>query len=98
LTGDAALWGCLAALAAAAGDLAAAEVAYAAMGSVDRLQWVKHLQSIAAAGGGGGARTGGSGSAAAAAARLAAELALSRQQPEEAEAVLLQVRDAEWCR
>lgn len=79
---DAAVWACLAALSMAAGELSTAEVAFAAINAVDKLQYVLRLRSLA-------------GSAAATASGadplVAAELALYAGQPDEAEAKLLQV-------
>jgi hypothetical protein len=79
---DAAVWACLAALSMAAGELATAEVAFAAIDAVDKLQYVLHLRSL-----------GGSAAATASGADplVAAELALYAGQPDEAEAKLLQV-------
>jgi intraflagellar transport protein 80 len=79
---DPAVWACLAALAMAAGELSTAEAAYAAIDAVDKLQFVLHLRGKAGAGAAGGA----AGDVA-----VAAELALYRRQPDEAEAMLLQV-------
>jgi hypothetical protein len=67
----------------AAGELPTAEAAYAAIDAVDKLQFVLHLRGKTAGGAGGGA----AGDVA-----VAAELALYRRQPDEAEAMLLQVR------
>ncbi|WIA18978.1 hypothetical protein OEZ85_003645 [Tetradesmus obliquus] len=78
---DPAVWACLAALAMAAGELPTAEAAYAAIDAVDKLQFVLHLRGKAAGGTGGGA---------AGDVVVAAELALARRQPDEAEAMLLQ--------
>lgn len=66
----------------AAGELPTAEAAYAAIDAVDKLQFVLHLRGKAAGGTGGGA---------AGDVVVAAELALARRQPDEAEAMLLQV-------
>ena len=64
----------LAALAMAAGELAAAEAAFAAIGAADRLQFVQRCARLPCA------------------ESRAAEVALYRRQPAEAEALLLQVR------
>lgn len=84
---DAAVWACLAALSMAAGELATAEVAFAAIDAVDKLQYVLRLKSLA-----------GSGAATASGADplVAAELALYTGQPDEAEAKLLQVGEHCW--
>lgn len=66
----------------AAGELSTAEASYAAIDAVDKLQFVLHLRSLA--GGGGAAGSGGD-------AVVAAKLAMYGRQPDEAEAVLLQV-------
>jgi intraflagellar transport protein 80 len=66
----------------AAGELSTAEAAYAAIDAVDKLQFVLHLRGKAGA----GAAVGAAGDVA-----VAAELALYRRQPDEAEAMLLQV-------
>jgi intraflagellar transport protein 80 len=63
----------------AAGELSTAEAAYAAIDAVDKLQFVLHLRGKAGAG------------SAAGDVAVAAELALYRRQPDEAEAMLLQV-------
>jgi intraflagellar transport protein 80 len=63
----------------AAGELSTAEAAYAAIDAVDKLQFVLHLRGKAGGGGGAGDVA------------VAAELALYRRQPDEAEAMLLQV-------
>jgi hypothetical protein len=84
---DPAVWACLAALAMAAGELPTAEAAYAAIDAVDKLQFVLHLRGKTAAAAGGGAAGGD--------VAVAAELALYRRQPDEAEAMLLQVCCAE---
>lgn len=72
--GDGSLWAVLAALAMAAGELPAAEAAFAAIGATDRLQFVQRCGRLPSA------------------AVRAAEVALYRRQPAEAEALLLQVR------
>lgn len=71
---DGRLWACLAALSLSAKHLDTAEVALAAVGAVDKLQFILHVKEQ----------------------RLpevrAAELALYRKQPDEAEAILLQAQ------
>ena len=69
---DSSLWACLAAMAIAARELYTAEVAYAAIDEVDKLQHVLHIREIPSEEG------------------RAAELALFRRAPEEAERILLQ--------
>lgn len=81
---DAAVWACLAALSMAAGELSTAEVAFAAIDAVDKLQYVLHLRSLAGGAAGGAASTGDP--------LVAAELALYAGQAEAADAKLLQVR------
>ena len=71
-SGDACLWAVLAARAMAAGELPAAEAAFAALGAADRLAFVKRCAAMGRE-------------------RRAAELALYRRRPDEAEAILLQV-------
>lgn len=89
-THDAALWACLAALSMAAGELATAEVAFAALDAVDKLQYVLHLKGLQAGGAGAaaGAAAGGGGGHDP---LVASELALYAGQTDEAEATLLQV-------
>ncbi|KAJ1554606.1 Intraflagellar transport protein 80 [Cladochytrium tenue] len=65
------LWACLAAMSVGGQDLNTAEVAYAAIEEVQKVQYVCHVRSVATAEG------------------RAAELALLRRQPREAEAILL---------
>jgi hypothetical protein len=72
----------LAVLAMAAGQLAVAEDAFAALGHFDKLRFVQHLRKLAS-----GGTSAGGGSV-----RVAAELLLYAGQPEQAEAKLLQVR------
>lgn len=88
-THDVALWACLAALSMAAGELATAEVAFAAIDAVDKLQYVLHLKGLQAGGAGAaaGAAAGGGGRDP----LVASELALYAGQTDEAEAALLQV-------
>mmetsp|Transcript_10377 Transcript_10377/g.19632 ORF Transcript_10377/g.19632 Transcript_10377/m.19632 type:complete len:756 (+) Transcript_10377:193-2460(+) len=69
---DTCLWACLAAMAIHHKDLNTAEVAFAAINEMDKLQFVIHIKSIPTEEG------------------RAAELALFRRRPEEAEAILLQ--------
>eukprot|EP00879_Flechtneria_rotunda_P024205 GHRR01025653.1.p1 GENE.GHRR01025653.1~~GHRR01025653.1.p1 ORF type:complete len:108 (-),score=65.90 GHRR01025653.1:1424-1747(-) len=71
------MWACLAALAIAAGELTTAEMAYAAIDAVDKLQFVLHLKQLQRAGPGDVV--------------VAAELAVYRRQVHDAEAMLLQV-------
>jgi len=80
LSHDTAIWACLAALAMVAGELGTAEVAFAAIDAVDKLQYVLHLKGLAGKG------------AAAGDPLIAAELALYAGQTDVAEAKLLQVR------
>lgn len=80
---DAAVWACLAALSMASGELATAEVAFAAIDAVDKLQYVLHLRSLA---------RGAAGAASAGDPLVGAELVLYAGQPDVAEAKLLQVR------
>eukprot|EP00879_Flechtneria_rotunda_P009285 GHRR01009720.1.p1 GENE.GHRR01009720.1~~GHRR01009720.1.p1 ORF type:complete len:478 (+),score=231.72 GHRR01009720.1:1464-2897(+) len=70
------MWACLAALAIAAGELTTAEMAYAAIDAVDKLQFVLHLKQLQRAGPGDVV--------------VAAELAVYRRQVHDAEAMLLQ--------
>lgn len=70
--GDGSLWAVLAAMAMAAGELPAAEAAFAAIGAADKLAFVQRCAALGPE-------------------RRAAELALYRRQPKEAEALLLQV-------
>uniref|UniRef100_A0A7S0RGA6 Intraflagellar transport protein 80 homolog n=1 Tax=Pyramimonas obovata TaxID=1411642 RepID=A0A7S0RGA6_9CHLO len=69
---DDSLWACLAAMAVHQKDLNTAEVAFAAINEMDKLQYVNHIKSIPTE------------------EARAAELALFRRRPEEAEAILLQ--------
>jgi len=69
---DQSLWACLAAMALNGQELATAEVAFAAIDEVDKLQYILYIKDIASAEG------------------RAAELALFRRRPEEAEQILLQ--------
>lgn len=76
------MWACLAALAISAGELSTAEAAFAAIDAVDKLQFILRLRELAGAGAAGPAGD----------VVIAAELAVYRRQPEEAEAMLIQVR------
>lgn len=78
---DSAVWACLAALAMSAGELTTAEAAFAAIDAVDKLQFILHLRDLA-----GGAAAGPAGDVV-----VAAELAVYRRQPDEAEFMLIQV-------
>lgn len=91
-THDAALWACLAALSMAAGELATAEAAFAAIDAVDKLQFVLHLKGLQAGGAGAAAgATAGGGGGGGRDPLVASELALYAGQINEAEAALLQV-------
>jgi hypothetical protein len=68
------LWACLAAMAVHHKDLNTAELSFAAIDDMDKLQYIQHIKQIPSEEG------------------RAAELALFRRRPEEAEAILLQVR------
>merc|ERR1712100_839309 len=69
---DQSLWACLAAMALNGQELNTAQVAFAAIDEVDKLQYVLYIKDIPSAEG------------------RAAELALFRRRPEEAESILLQ--------
>merc|ERR1711924_28373 len=68
---DPSLWACLAAMAINGQDLGTAEVAFAAIDEVDKLQYILYIKDIPSPEG------------------VAAELALFRRRPEEAEQILL---------
>merc|ERR1712072_1063962 len=70
--GDPSLWACLAAMAINGQELGTAEVAFAAIDEVDKLQYILYIKDIPSPEG------------------RAAELALFRRRPEEAEQILLQ--------
>jgi len=69
---DQSMWACLAAMALNGQELATAEVAFAAIDEVDKLQYILYIKDIPSAEG------------------RAAELALFRRRPEEAEQILVQ--------
>jgi len=69
---DSCLWACLAAMAVHHKDLNTAELSFAAIDDMDKLQYIQHIKQIPSEEG------------------RAAELALFRRRPEEAEAILLQ--------
>jgi len=71
---DQSLWACLAAMALNGQELATAEVAFAAIDEVDKLQYILYIKDIPSSEG------------------RAAELALFRRRPEEAEQILLQAQ------
>merc|ERR1712070_6114 len=71
---DQSLWACLAAMALNGQELATAEVSFAAIDEVDKLQYILYIKDIPSSEG------------------RAAEMALFRRRPEEAEQILLQAQ------